>query len=97
MRLAWGQRYTNAPGNIAWPLMFLAYQWSDKYLVFMLIIGIVTAFVCIITLILHLSTFIKTSTFTKRMVTMSWWIGITLLVLLEILALVVYFSTGVPS
>jgi hypothetical protein len=63
----------------------------------MLIIGIGTAFICILTLLLHLSTFIKTSTFTNKMITMSWAIGIFLLLVFEVIALIAYFTTGNPT
>jgi hypothetical protein len=94
MRLAWGQRYTNAPGNITWPLLFLVYQWSSKFFAYMLIIGIGTALVCVLTLFLHLFTFIKTSTSTKRVLTIGWGFCIGVLLALEGLAVVIYLISG---
>lgn len=82
MRLAWGQRYTNAPGNIAWPILFLMYQWSSRFNIFMLIIGIGTAFVSAMTLLIHLFTFLKTSTSTIRALKIGWGIGLAILIAL---------------
>jgi hypothetical protein len=96
MRLAWGQRYTNAPGNITWPLLFLIYQWNFSYLFYMWVIGIVTAVVCVLTLFLHLFTFIKTSTSTKKVLTIGWGLCIGLLLLLEGLAVFVYIISDDP-
>lgn len=93
-RLAWGQRYTNAPGNIAWPILFLAYQWSESFKAIMLIIGIGTAIVSFITLVIHLSTFIKTSTSTRKLLTADWIIGIVILLILETLAIIRYLNAG---
>lgn len=92
MRLAWGQRYTNAPGNVAWPILFLMYQWGSRFNIFMLIIGIGTAFVSVMTLLVHLFTFFKTSTSTIRALKIGWGIGLAILIALEILAIIIYVT-----
>jgi len=97
MRLAWEQRYTNAPGNIVWPPLFLAYHWSSTFNVPMLIIGIVTAIVSVITLFLHLSTLVKTSTLTRKLLIGGWIFGIIALIVLEVLAIIVYLTNQSSS
>jgi len=93
-RLAYGQRYTNAPGNIVFPLMFLVYNWGPNFRIIMLIIGIGTAFVCALSFLLHLFTCVKTSTSNIKALTTGWIISIIVLVGLEILAIVKYLTAG---
>lgn len=94
MRLAWGQRYTNSPGNLVWPPLFLSFQWSSLFAVYMQIIGIATAVTSILTFVINLSTIIKTSTSTRKLVTFGWIFGIALLLILEGLAIFKYLTAG---
>lgn len=94
MRLAWGGRYTNSPGNVVWAPLFLAYHWTEKFRIPMQIIGIVAAVISGLTLLIHLSTLIKTSTSTRKLL-MGWWIfAILLLLALEGLAIYMYITAG---
>lgn len=92
VKLIWGQRYTNAPGNVVWPFLFLSYQWNSRFHVIMFIIGISTAVVSVTTFLIHLPTWFRTQTWTKKFLTTSWVIGISILILMEGLALVVYLK-----
>lgn len=97
MRLAWEQRYTNAPGNLVWPALFLAFHWSSSFKLPMLIIGIVTLAVSLITLVLHLTTLMKTSTTSRKVIIVGWVLGILMLVGLQVLAIIVYLTSGDAS
>lgn len=94
MRLAWEQRYTNAPGNLVWPVLFLIFHWSPKFKLVMLIIGFATLAVSLTTLILHLTTLSKTSTTSRRVIIVGWVLGIIVLVALQVLAIIVYLTSG---
>ena len=94
MRLAWGQRYTNSPGNLVWPILFLPYQWSSSFSTYMQIIGIGTAVVSLVSLCINLSTMIKTSTSTRKLVMVGWIFGILILLILEGLGVYKYLNAG---
>jgi hypothetical protein len=94
MRLVWGQRYSNSPGNLVWAGMFLPFQWSLSFEVFMLIIGIGAAVVSIVTFLFNLSTLIKTSTSTRKMLSCGWIFGLVILVALEGLAIYKYLVSN---
>lgn len=94
MRLGWGQRYSNSPGNLVWPPLFLPFEWSPSFRVYMQIIGIVTAVVSVITFFSSLSTLAKTSTTTRKIVTFGWVFGLVLLLLMEGLAIFKYLTAG---
>lgn len=94
MRLGWGQRYSNSPGNLVWPPLFLPFQWTSSFRVYMQIIGIVMAVVSVMTFITNLSTFAKTSTATRKIVTFGWIFGLILLLLMEGLAVFKYLTAG---
>lgn len=94
MRLGWGQRYSNSPGNLVWPPMFLPFPWTDNFKVYMLIIGIATASISVITLLANLPSLIKTSTTTRKLIHFGWIFGIIVHFLLEALAIFKYFTAG---
>lgn len=94
MRLAWSQRYSNSPGNLVWPAMFLPFYWTDNFRIYMQIIGIVTAIISVVTFLVNLSTLLKTSTSTRKIVTFGWIFGLILLFLLQALAAYKYLAAG---
>ena len=30
-KFEWSQRYSNAPGNLTWPFLFLGFGWTDSF------------------------------------------------------------------
>lgn len=94
MRLGWGQRYTNSPGNIVWGPLFLINEWTSGFKLTMLIIGIGACVVSVMILLSNLLNLFKTSTSTRKVGLAAWGFGILILILLEILALVRYFTAG---
>lgn len=58
----------------------------------MLAIGIATAVVSVITLLLHLPTYFKTSTSTRKLLIGGWILGIIILIALEVLAIIFYLA-----
>jgi hypothetical protein len=90
MRLAWGQRYSNSPGNLVWPALFIPFEWSPLFKIFMLIIGIGAAIVSLLTFVFNLSTLVKTSTSTRKMLSCGWIFGLIILLALEGLAIYKY-------
>lgn len=97
MKLAWGNRYTNSPGNLVWPIIFLVYQWTANFSTPMLVIGITTAVISGITFLINLSTLCRTTSSTIKAIK-AWWIfAIILLLGLEVLAIVWYLKAGQPT
>ena len=80
-KLAWGQRYSNHPGNIAWVILFLGFAWTPQYNVLMLVIGIINAFVSLSSLLVNLAACSGTSSSTKRVIVIQWIMGLIFMVI----------------
>lgn len=91
IQAVWGQRYSNAPGNIAWPILFLSYQWSADNKVVMMMIGIGGSLVCGMSIFSHVISFIKGD---NSILMTSWGFGFAVLFVLEIVALLKYYLFG---
>lgn len=52
----WALRYTNAPGNLAWPFMFLAYTWTQAFQGSYITVGILTLLTSLATFIVNIIT-----------------------------------------
>lgn len=71
-QLAWAQRYTNAPGNLAWAPLMLGYVWGSQFSTPMMIIGVVMAFVSLITFFVHMANCSGTSVTCKKIIVGEW-------------------------
>lgn len=66
--LSWGQRYSNAPGNLAFPILMLHRTWPGDYFLPLLIIGIVYGMISLLSLLVNLMAFNGLTTTTKKIV-----------------------------
>lgn len=50
----WSLRYTNAPGNLVWPFLFLAYDWTPAFKGSYITVGVITLLISLATFIVNL-------------------------------------------
>lgn len=50
----WIQRYSNSPGNIVWVFMFFGGDWNSAYKSVLIILGVISLAICLVTLAANL-------------------------------------------
>lgn len=50
----WSLRYTNAPGNLVWPFLFLAYDWTSAFKGSYITVGVITLLISLATFVVNL-------------------------------------------
>jgi len=72
----WVQRYTNSPGNLSWIFLFFSFGWSASFKTPMIILGILTTLVSLISFIMNLVACKGITTGIKKGVVVAWVFGL---------------------
>lgn len=94
--LNWAERYTNWPGNIAWPILMLSYRFQGAYGTPNLIIGVLMAIVVITSFIVNILVY-NSMSYTdkkKKLMNLQWNLAMVIMVVCEVLAIIVLIVNG---
>ena len=89
----WAQRYTNAPGNIVWALLFLGVDWTVAFNGSFKAIGFLNLAISLATLFIHMVPLYKGITSTSRkIIKIAWVLCLLIMIGCEILCLITYLG-----
>ena len=89
----WSLRYTNAPGNMVWPFLFFGFNWTFSFKGSMICLGLLHLILSIGIFVINILPVIKgVTTQIKKIIRASWYIGIIVMALCEIIALITYLA-----
>ena len=89
----WALRYTNAPGNLVWPFLFLGYSWTNTFKGAYIVVGIFTLLITIATFVVNIMPLKGGLTSGKRKLIHYEWIGALIIMgIFEILVFATYLS-----
>ena len=76
----WMQRYSNSPGNVVWAFMFFGFAWNPAYNTEMTILGVLTALLSLITLLINiLAAATGITSGIKRVIVLSWTVSMIIM------------------
>ena len=73
-------------------MLFLAFAWTPKYNVFMLVIGLISAFISLSSFLVNLAACSGTSSSTKKVIVIQWIVGLVFMIICELIAVYLIFS-----
>lgn len=91
----WVQRYTNAPGNFTWVVMFLGFSWTLAFNSKMIAIGVLHLLICFLTILANGIAAAKgITTGVKKIIVGEWVLALLIMVITEIIAIATYFQNS---
>lgn len=89
----WALRYTNAPGNMVWPFLFFGFSWTFSFKGGMVCLGLLHLVLSLGIFAINIFPIVKgVTTEIKKIIRVSWYVGIIVMALCEIIALILYLA-----